>query len=456
MSFIETANEIFWGWLIAALLLGAGIYYGIRLGLPQIRHFKRMFQLVFKGNDSKEEGISAYEALCVAVGGQVGSGNIVGVATAIASGGYGAVFWMWITALLGMPLMLGEAVLAQMFRVKREDGTYGGGAPYYLEKGAKQKWLAAIFAIGMIIGPGLIDLTAHTNSIATSAVTALSINPLIIGIGISLITAIVVFGGIRRVADVASHVVPIMAIVYIIVAFYVLITNMSLVPKAIILIIKSAFSKTAIAGGALGFTVKQAFRYGVARGLFSNEAGMGNVGIVHATANVKHPAQQGILSMFGVFFDTIIICSATAVIIILTGAIESGKTGAPLTQMAMELAVGNFAPLFIFLALLFFSWTSMIYCVTTAEINVEWFFPGNKIAVNVYRVLACLMPIIGSIVATPTAWELLDFTNALMTFANVIGLLLLIGLVDEALNNYEEQIKEGIDVPTWDWDTELE
>ncbi len=450
MSFIRAANNIFWGWLIAALLLGTGIYYSIRLGFPQVKHFKRMFKLMMAESGEKG-GISSFQSLCTALGGQVGSGNIVGVATAIASGGYGAVFWMWVTAILGMPLMVGEGILAQVFRVKREDGTYTGGPAYYLEKGVKQKWLAVMFAISIIFGPGLVNMTVHSNSITTSCIQVFSIPPMVVGIALFLLTAAVVIGGIKRIAEVASYVVPFMAIGYLLIAGYTVAANISLFPKAIGLIIKSAFSSSAVAGGAMGFTVKQAFRYGVARGLFSNEAGQGTVANVYATASVKHPAQQGIAAMVTVFIDTIIICTATALMIITTGAIESGTTGAALVQIATTSVTGNFGHIFILLSLLFFGWTTMLVCVYMGEVNLEWLFPNNKWIIKVFRLVSCSMLIVGSVLTVPTVWELLDFTNALMTFCNTIALLCLVNLVAKTLKDYEEQLKNGVEIPAWDW-----
>lgn len=456
MAFIRAANGFFWGSVVLWILLGTGLFYTVRLALPQVRHFFQMFRHMKGSFGNQEEGVSSFGALCTAIGGQVGTGNLAGVATAIASGGPGAIFWMWITAILGMPLIFGEAILGQLFRVKNDDGTYTGGPAFYMEKGLGQKWMSVVFSIAIIIGVGFIITMVQANSIAAGFRGVSNIKELYVGLGLLAVSSLVVFGGIKRIAHVARIVVPVMAIIYLIVALFLVLTHLGQVPAIISLIFKSAFSGKAVAGGVLGHTVRQAFRFGVARGLFSNEAGQGTTPNAHAAANAKHPAGQGMAAMMGVFIDTLVVCSSTAVIILLSGSLETGKTGIELTQLAMKASLGNFGPMFIFMAILFFAWTSLLADIYYGEANIQYLFPGNRTILTVYRVLACAVIPIGAMVAVPTVWELADFCNALMIPLNLVALLGLSGLVVKVMKDYERQLAEGVKVPVWDYSTTVE
>lgn len=456
MAFIRAANGFFWGSVVLWILLGTGLFFTIRLALPQVRHFGQMFRHMKNSLKRQEEGVSSFGALCTAIGGQVGTGNLAGVATAIASGGPGAIFWMWITAILGMPLIFAEAILGQLFRVKNNDGTYSGGPAFYMEKGLGQKWMSVLFSIAIIVGVGFIITMVQANSIAAGFRGVSSVKELYVGLGLLAVSGMVVFGGIKRISNVAKVVVPVMALIYLVVALFLVLTHLSEIPAVFTLIFKSAFSGKAVAGGILGHTVRQAFRFGVARGLFSNEAGQGTTPNVHAAANAKHPAGQGMAAMMGVFIDTLVICTATAVIILLSGSLESGKTGIELTQLAMKASLGSFGPMFIFLAILFFAWTSLLADIYYGEVNIQYLFPGNQTVVTIYRVIACAVIPIGAMVAVPTVWELADFCNALMIPLNLVALLALSGLVVKVMKDYESQLAAGIDVPVWDYNTTVE
>ncbi len=448
---VSVANGILWGKLMVWLLLGTGIFYSVRLGLPQIRHFGHMFKVMFSGRTSAEGGITPFQALCTGLAAQVGTGNLAGVATALVSGGPGAIFWMWITALVGMATIFGEATLAQVFRVKSEDGTYRGGPAYYLEKGLGQKWMGVLFAFSIIVAMAFIFNAVQCNSIAAGLRGAFNLNEVYVAGATIVLTALVIFGGLRRIAHVAEIVVPLMAGLYILGSLVVVVTHFSEIPAVFSLIFKSAFGAKQVAGGVLGHTVAMAFRYGVSRGLFSNEAGMGSTPNAHATADVKHPARQGFTAMMGVFVDTILICTATAAIILLSGTLDSGKTGVELTQIAVEATLGSWGPTFIAVALMFFAWTSILGNYYYGESNLMYIFPNcSKGGLAIYRVMVLGMLMFGATSSVPFVWELADFFNGIMALLNLIGILLLSGIVVKMMNDYESQIKSGIDDPVID------
>lgn len=448
---VSEANGILWGKLMVWLLLGTGIFYSFRLGLPQIRHFGHMFKVMFRGRTSAEGGITPFQALCTGLAAQVGTGNLAGVATALVSGGPGAIFWMWVTALVGMATIFGEATLAQVFRVKSEDGTYRGGPAYYLEKGLGQKWMGVLFAFSIIIAMAFIFNAVQCNSIAAGLRGAFNFNEVYVA-GVTIImTALVIFGGLRRIAHVAEIVVPLMAGLYILGSLFVVVTHISEIPAVFTLIFKSAFGAKQVAGGVLGHTVAMAFRYGVSRGLFSNEAGMGSTPNAHATADVRHPARQGFTAMMGVFVDTILICTATAAIILLSGTLDSGKTGVELTQIAIEATLGSWGPTFIAIALMFFAWTSILGNYYYGESNLMYIFPHcGKGGLALYRVMVLGMLMFGATSSVPFVWELADFFNGVMALLNLVGILFLSGIVVKMMGDYESQIKSGIDDPVID------
>lgn len=317
IAIIKSINGVLWGWLIAAVLLCCGLFLTGRFKFPQLRYFTKLLSNL-SGANSAEGGVSGFGALCAAVGSEVGTGSLVGVATALASGGPGAIFWMWVTAILGMPTMFSEAVLAQLFRVKNSDGTYRGGPAYYMSKGLHSKILAILFSISLVIGIGCIYVMIQSNSIAAALTGVAPVSSLVAGLALMVIVGLVIFGGVKRISDVASYIVPFMAGVYIILALFIVITNISSFIDMLVMIIESAFGIGQVAGGVAGYSVQQAFRYGVARGLFSNDAGNGTTPGMHASANVKHPVNQGLSGMLGVFTTTIVVCSCTAFCILLS------------------------------------------------------------------------------------------------------------------------------------------
>lgn len=454
MEVIKAINGVFWGWLIAGILLSCGIFYTIRLGFPQVRYFTQLIPNLWKASRNAT-GVSAFGALCSAIGREVGAGSLVGVATALASGGPGAIFWMWVTAILGMPIMFGEAVLAQIFRVKNEDGTtFRGGPAYYMRRGLNAKVLPILFSISVILGNGVVYCMVQSNSIAGSFSGQAELPPLAIGVILVALVGLVIFGGIKRLSTVASYIVPFMAFAYIILALVVLVTHAEWIAAMFRLIIDSAFGVQQAAGGVLGYSVQEAFRYGVARGLFSNDAGAGTTPSMHAAANVKHPVNQGLSGMLGVFVTTIIVCSCTAFCILLSGALNGSLTGIQLTQAAFSSSFGDLGYWLVAAAMFLFGYTTLLANMYYGEVNTRYLFPDKKHAVTIYRIFALCLILFGSIVPVISMWEFADLFGALMVLFNVIALFRLSKYVAFALKDYQEQ-KKICDAPLWDYDEDI-
>lgn len=447
--FIDIANFM-WANVIGYVLLGVGLYYSIRLRFPQFRYAKDISHVI-KKNLKSDSNVSGFAALATAVGGQVGTGSLVGVATALVAGGPGAIFWMWMTALLGMIITFAETVLGQVYRVKLEDGTYRGGPAYYVRFGLKSKIMSVITAFFYVIGVGLCIAFMQTNSIAQALTGVSNINPLYIGIVITIIAAIVTIGGVKRLTDISSKIVPVMAGLYILAVLFILITNITKVPAMLADIFKGAFGIKQAFAGLGGYTIMQAFRYGVARGLFSNDAGNGIAGIMHASADVKHPAEQGFLGMFGTFVTTIIICTLTAFAIMLTGVLGNGSDGIVLVQDAFQSQLGNIGRWMIFFAMLMFGFTTLIADLFYGETNILLIFKDkNKIPLWIYRIIAFAMFIISTQLELDVVWGIIDVFVGIIVFINVISLFLLFKKVKEVMNDYERQKREGIEDPVWE------
>lgn len=436
LNFITALNEMLWSTVLLFLLLGTGIFFTIRLKFVQIRKFGEGFKRVFgglslKGKKAGEDGMSSFQAVATAIAAQVGTGNLAGAATAIAAGGPGAIFWMWMSAFLGMATIYAEAVLSQLFKT-RVDGEITGGPAYYISSGIKNhrlgKFLAGFFAVSCILALGFMGNAVQANSISDAFNNAFGISPLIVGIIVALLGGFVFFGGMGRIASVTEKIVPFMAGTYIIVAFVIIIMNGSEIIPALKAIFIGAFNPEAVMGGTIGITIKQAIRYGVSRGLFSNEAGMGSTPHAHAVAKVDHPSDQGAVAIVSVFIDTFVILTLTALVIITSGALKvEGLTGIKLTQKAFELSLGTFGDGFIAVCLLFFAFSTIIGWYFFGEANIKYLF-GKK-ALNVYRVLVMIIVIIGSTLKVDLVWQLADTFNGLMVIPNLIALLALNSLV---------------------------
>ena len=447
LEIIKSLNSVIVDYLLTFALVASGILFLFLNRGVQFRKFGAAFKQTFGGMFKKsDDGISSFQALAVAIAAQVGTGNVAGVATAMVSGGPGAIFWMWIMSLFGMGTIFAEAVLAQKYRVKDEDGNWVGGPAYYITNGLKSKglakFLATFFSVMIIIALGFFGNMTQSNSIAGAINAAFPQIPLVvIGVIIAIFAALVFIGGIDRIANFAQLVVPFMAVIYIIFAILTLVKFRDHIGPSFKLIFQAAFTPEAAAGGALGFGIKQAIRYGVARGLFSNEAGMGSTPHAHATANVDHPAQQGLTAMVGVFIDTIVICSATALIVLVTDSMDSGLTGALLTQKAFEIGFGRLGLVLLAVALTFFAFTTIIGWYYFGETNIKFLF-GKK-GLTPYRIIVLLFIIVGSFQKIDLVWSLSDLFNSLMVIPNVIALFILRNDVRDLLNDYEHNFLKG-------------
>lgn len=446
-------NDVLTGSVLIIALVGIGLLFTFKLGFIQIRGFKDGWNRTFGGlfskkGDAGKDGMSSFQALATAIAAQVGTGNIAGAATAIAVGGPGAIFWMWISAFLGMSTIFAEAVMAQKFKQVSDDGTVTGGPVYYIRaafKGTFGKVLAAIFAVLIIFALGFMGNAVQSNSIAASWNTAFGIPKIAMGIFVAVVSLFVFTGGMKRIAKVTELIVPIMAAFYILGSLIVIFANVTAIPAAFHDIIIGAFKPAAVAGGAMGATLKLAVQKGVARGLFSNEAGMGSTPHAHAVAKVNHPVEQGFVAMIGVFIDTFVILNLTALVIITTGSRTSGFTGAELSQYAFSTLYGKFGEIFIAICMFFFAFSTIIGWYFFGEANIRYLF-GAK-AVKIYSIIVCICVVLGSLQEVELVWNMADCFNSLMVIPNAIALIALSGLVkkthDDYYNNFLPNRKKG-------------
>ena len=446
-------NDVLTGSVLIIALVGIGLLFTFKLGFIQIRGFKDGWNRTFGGlfskkGDAGKDGMSSFQALATAIAAQVGTGNIAGAATAIAVGGPGAIFWMWISAFLGMSTIFAEAVMAQKFKQVSDDGTVTGGPVYYIRgafKGTFGKVLAAIFAVLIIFALGFMGNAVQSNSIAASWNTAFGIPKIAMGIFVAVVSLFVFTGGMKRIAKVTELIVPIMAAFYIVGSLIVIFANVTAIPAAFHDIIVGAFKPAAVAGGAMGATLKLAVQKGVARGLFSNEAGMGSTPHAHAVAKVKHPVEQGFVAMIGVFIDTFVILNLTALVIITTGSRTTGLTGAQLSQYAFSTLYGKFGEIFIAICMLFFAFSTIIGWYFFGEANIRYLF-GAK-AVKIYSIIVCICVVLGSLQEVELVWNMADCFNSMMVIPNAIALVALSGLVkkthDDYYNNFLPNQQKG-------------
>ena len=440
LSLVQNLNNFLWSFVLIIILCGTGILYSFRLKFIQVRKFGEGFRLMFshfslKGKKSEKGEMTPFQAIATAIAGQVGTGNIAGAATALISGGPGAIFWMWISAFFGMSTAYAEASLAQHYKTTDEDGHVTGGPVYYIRqafKGTLGKVLAAMFAVFIVLALGFMGIMVQSNSISVAFIDVfkargLAFPPIIMGIILAAIAFFIFIGGTQRLAAVVEKIVPFMAAIYIIGSLALLIMNISQVPEAFKMIFVCAFRPESMLGGAAGITIQQAIRYGVARGLFSNEAGMGSTPHAHARATAKNPHEQGLIAMTSVFIDTFIILTLTALTILTTGAMDSGKTGPALTQQAFMNTFGQNGDIFVAICLLFFAFSTILSWHFFGAINIKYLF-GKK-AVKVYSCIVVLFMLAGSLLKVELVWELADFFNGLMVIPNALGLLALSGVV---------------------------
>ncbi|MEI3526041.1 MAG: sodium:alanine symporter family protein [Eubacteriales bacterium] len=439
LEFVKAVNEWMWGLILLIILCGTGIFFTIRLKFIQVRKFGEGCRLVFghfksSGGERKEGEMTPFQSLATAIAAQVGTGNLTGAATALIAGGPGAIFWMWVSAFFGMATIYGEATLAQEYKTKK-DGEVTGGPVYYIHqafKGTFGRVLAVIFAIFIILALGFMGNMVQSNSIgaAFSGVFEsrnINIPPVAIGIILAVIAAFIFVGGTTRLAAVVERIVPFMAGIYIVGSLILIGMNITALPGAFKMIFVGAFNPTAVVGGAAGITVREAIRYGVARGLFSNEAGMGSTPHAHARAAAKNPHEQGLTAMISVFIDTFIVLNLTVFSVLTTGAMDSGKGGIALTQEAFMRGFGSFGDIFVAICLLFFAFSTVLSWHFFGQINVQYLF-GKK-AMKVYSIIVVAFIIVGSTLKVDLVWELADFFNGLMVIPNAMALLALSGVV---------------------------
>lgn len=445
-NWIITANDWIWTIFIIGPLIGLGFYFTIRSGFVQFRNIREMFRLLGEGisGGTSKNTVSSFQAFCIATASRVGTGNLAGIATAIALGGPGAIFWMWLIALIGSASAFVESTLAQIYKEKGEKSFIGGPA-FYMKKGLKKPWMGSLFAVTIIVTFGLVFNSVQANTITLAFNEVFGMDRIWVGIVITLLTFVTIFGGIQRIARVVGILVPIMAIAYILMAFSILIMNISLIPSLFEHIFANAFGFEQILGGGVGATIMQ----GVRRGLFSNEAGMGSAPNAAATASVTHPAKQGLIQALSVFTDTIIICSCTAFIILLSNQpLDGSIKGIQLTQAALTGEIGPFGGQFIAFCILLFAFSSIVGNYSYCETNL--FFISRKTAwLRIYRIAVGLMVFFGSVAGLDIVWNMADLFMAIMTLTNLVAIALLGHIALKALKDYRQQKKQGIKSPVF-------
>ena len=444
---VSNINSVLWGvFVLIPLLCGTGIFYTFKLRFVQVRKFGLAARYLLGGASlfgkrADKSGMSSFQALATAIAAQVGTGNVAGTATALVSGGPGALFWLWVAAFFGMATIFAEAVLAQVYKDKDEYGHVVGGPAYYITKGMGEKYkpLAIFFSIAIIIALGCIGNMVQSNSISNAMATAFDVPLIVTGILTAIVSGLVFFGGVARLASVTEKIVPFMAAIYIIGGSYVIGCHASQIIPAFEMIFVAAFDPQAVTGGALGLTVAKAMQFGVARGLFSNEAGMGSTPHAHAIAKVDHPVEQGVVAIFGVF-ATLIVVTFTGIVILVTGVLDFQTTGIELTQKAYNIGLGDFGMSFVAICLFFFAYSTIIGWYFFGEQNVRFLFTEKGLPY--YRVIVCIFIVIGATLKVDLVWSLADLFNGLMVIPNLIALLVLHKVVVKNLDDFESKLDQ--------------
>ena len=447
-SFVAFTNDILWSYVLIVMLVGLGIWFSLRTRFVQVRCLKEMVRLLKEGVGQKTEHnhISSFQAFCVSTASRVGVGNIAGIAIAIVSGGPGAIFWMWIIAILGSATGFIESTLAQIYKVPREGGGYRGGPAYYIKNVLGNKPMAALFAVLISVTFGLIFNSVQANTITISLQAAFGLDRFVMGCIIAALTGIVIFGGVARIAKVAEWMVPIMAGLYLLIALGVTLMNIEKLPQVFNAIFSSAFDLQAVAGGGMG----AALMTGIKRGLFSNEAGMGSVPNAAATASASHPVKQGLIQAFGVFVDTLLVCSASAFIVLLSDGYTEGKlTGIELVQQSLSQHLGSWAPSFLAGMICLFAFSSIVGNYYYGEINIG-FISKNYMTLMLFRVFVVGMVLFGSVAKVALVWDLADLFMALMAITNLVAIAILGKYAYIALQDYMDQKRAGIVEPEFD------
>lgn len=447
MTVINFINDLLWTYILLALLLCCALWFSLKTKFVQIRMFGEMVRLLGESAGKPENGekhISSFQAFAISIASRVGTGNLAGVATAIAVGGPGAVFWMWLMALLGAASSFVESTLAQLYKTHGKD-SYVGGPAYYMRKGLKQPWMGTLFAVLITITFGFAFNSVQSNTICAAFEHAFGWEHTVVGLVITVSTVLIIFGGVQRIARVSSILVPVMALGYVLLALFIVVLNITEIPAVIRLIVSHAFGWEQALGGGVGVALMQ----GIKRGLFSNEAGMGSAPNVAATAHVTHPVKQGLIQALGVFTDTLLICTCTAFIILFSGVSINGETnGVQLTQLALTHEIGQWGNVFVAVALFFFAFSSILGNYYYGEANIRY-FSRSKWVLVVYRLLVGGMVMFGAVASLEVAWGLADITMGLMALFNLIAISLLGKYAFRLLDDYLTQKRRGIKDPVF-------
>ena len=444
-AWITSINDFLWTYILIAVLIGCALFFTFRTKFVQFRMIGETLRLLIgsnstASNDKDKNQVSSFQAFIVSIASHVGTGNLAGVATAIAVGGPGAIFWMWIIALLGSASSFIECTLAQLYKVKGKDSFIGGPA-YYMSIGLKKPWMGSLFAVLLIFTFPFSFNTVQSNTICAAFHEAFNFDPTVVGVILTILTFVIIFGGIQRIAKVSSVIVPIMALSYVALALFVVVYNFKLIDDVISLIVSSAFGWNQAFGGMVGVAMMN----GIKRGLFSNEAGEGSAPNVAATADVSHPVKQGLIQVFGVFADTLIICTCTAFIILFSGvSFGAESNGIQLTQQALSSQIGATGNIFIAMAILFFAFSSIIGNYYYGEANVRY-LTDKKWVLVAFRLMTCAMVMFGAVASLNLAWSLADLCMGFMAACNLVAIVLLSKYAVRLLDDYIAQKKQGKD-----------
>ncbi|BBF23826.1 alanine/glycine:cation symporter family protein [Sutterella megalosphaeroides] len=445
---VTVINDFLWSYVLILMLVGSGLWFTARTGFVQLRRLGEMFRLIGEGAGAKprEGHISTFQAFCVSTASRVGVGNIAGIAIAVATGGPGAVFWMWVIATLGAATGFVESTLAQIYKAPKKGGGFVGGPAYYIGNVLGSPFFATVFAVLISVTYGLIFNSVQANTIAISMQTSLGLDPSMTGVAIALLTALVIFGGVTRIAKVVGILVPFMAGAYLLVAAIVTILNIQMVPTVLAEIVRHAFDFDAVLGAGFAMAVMT----GVKRGLFSNEAGMGSIPNAAATADATHPVKQGLVQAAGVYVDTLFVCTASAMLVLLTpGWQESGLTGIELSQHVLSSQLGEWTNVFMTVIVLFFAFSSIIGNYFYGEVNMD-FISRRPVALQIFRALVVCMVFFGSVASLGLVWNLADLFMALMAILNIVAILMLGRIAFLVLDDYFAQKRAGIAQPEFD------
>lgn len=439
-NIIIATNDFLWSKILIILLVVCGLYFTIRSRFVQFGMFKEMFAVLKGSNERSPDSISSFQAFCISMAARVGTGNITGIAIAIAIGGPGAIFWMWVIAIIGSASSFVESTLAQVYKIKDKTG-FRGGPAYYMEQGLNKRWMGAIFAVLITLSFGLVFNAVQSNTISIAFENSFGTNRVVVGLVMAAAFGIVIFGGIKRIARMSEYIVVVMAVIYIGAAFCIVLLNLEKMPDVITLIVKNAFGFEQIAGGSFGAVILQ----GVKRGLFSNEAGMGSAPNAAATATTSHPVKQGLMQALGVLVDTLLICSSTAFIILLSDAYKQPELdGILLTQAALSEHIGSWASGALAIMVFLFAFSTLIGNYYYGETNIE-FLNSKKSVLRLYRYSVLAMVVFGAVAKVQLVWNLADLFMGLMVIVNLIAIVLLSKVAFAALHDYKQQKRAGKD-----------